>query len=592
MNRQKRLKDLDPIIHQICVPEEMRIKLLESIHAETLHAGVDKTYLTLKSKFWWPAMYADTRTFVSTCGRCFEIKPDRHATKAQLHSLPVPKLFGRLHVDHMGPIKVAGPTQHKFKHVLVMIDSLSQACELVPVETTSATETACAIYRNWIMRYSCPQQLISDRGKAFCNKLTEELFSKFGIKHLKTSAYHPATNGKAEKHNQVIIQGLRVFCDNQANWPDLLPTIRFVHMATVSKTLNCSPYFALYKQEPRLGTFQNSTPSENLNNDNTVLLTHMETEFTILRNMLQENVTEKQEQSAKQYNKTAGVTKYLPGQIVYIRNEQIKPGTSKKLQDKFLGPYSITEQHDNDVYTLVHMYTGRVYPSRVHANRMRLAHLDRTTLQAKYTKDLPPEGPGCGPTPAPPAAPPSPVESSPEMTQNTQNPEMTNETTRQHDHLSQPTQSERGSTDEYNSETQPEELISCEVEVEGDTSLQTTDRDLEIVQSQTQSQFSQLSQSLTTNIRMEDISKRRKQGKEIFYYVKLPSNDKVDKFCWLSAKALTPSIVAKYEARRQQKRAQQSRRRRHVFGQRWLSLNDTRQDENKQRKRSDIMKQS
>lgn len=105
--------------------------------------------------------------------------------------------------------------------------------------------------------------------------------------------------------------------------------------------------------------------------------------------MLQENIKDAQKTAAQQYNKTAGITKYKQGQIVYICNENTKPGTSKKLQDRFLGPYSVSEVHEHDTYSLVHIYTGRSYPSREHTNRLRSAHLDRTDLLTKYARHLP-----------------------------------------------------------------------------------------------------------------------------------------------------------------------------------------------------------
>ena len=69
INRHKRwrLKDIDPIIRQVCVPVSQRMTLLESFHAQLAHAGADKTFLTLRNSYFWASMYTDTRNFVLTC---------------------------------------------------------------------------------------------------------------------------------------------------------------------------------------------------------------------------------------------------------------------------------------------------------------------------------------------------------------------------------------------------------------------------------------------------------------------------------------------------------------------------------------------
>jgi len=623
INRQKRLKELRPIIHQVCVPEEHRIQLLEATHLETLHSGVDKTYFTLKTYFWWPSMYTDTKEYVKTCSRCYEMKPDKHFRKVPLHSLPVPGLFSRLHVDHIGPLKVAhaGKASHKYKYVLVLLDALSLTCELVAVETTTAVETATAIYREWILRYSVPQEILSDRGQAFGAAVSEALYSKFGIKHIKTSGYHPETNSKLERQNQTIAQGLRVFSDQQAEWPTLLPTIRFAHMVTISRALGCSPFYALYKQEPRLGTFHNAVPQGTKSQEVTNFLNSMETEFSILRQMLKENTEDAQETAAKQYNKTAGITKYQEGQIVYVRNDHTKPGTSKKLQDKFQGPYSISEVHDNDVYSLVHVYTARAYPSRVHANRLRRAHLDRTKLQAKYDSpedgstsedsdtsendpeswaevgatadELPSELTGTPDSelPAGGSGLITPFPGTQEKQQNIENfqgkttdqvtgnekstgaePEITPVTapsTSQGEELTAPQpvalepadykEAVQQATD-ISSQLQTEQTSSStQQEIENTDTEATTSQDTQKILSKTQ-RFAQFCTA-------KDIVKRKKTGKLIQYYIRLPANNNIEQYAWVTASAIPPSALALYEAERMKKRKKALKSRRLGFAQ-------------------------
>jgi len=89
-------------------------------------------------------------------------------------------------------------------------------------------------------------------------------------------------------------------------------------MATVSKPLGCSPFYALYKQEPRLATFQNATPAGTTTAEVTNFMNSLENDFKVLREMIRDNTLDaKDEAATRQYNKTAGIVNYAPGQIVY-----------------------------------------------------------------------------------------------------------------------------------------------------------------------------------------------------------------------------------------------------------------------------------
>lgn len=47
--------------------------------------------------------------------------------------------------------------------------------------------------------------MLSDRGANFMAVTLENYIKQLKIKHLKTSAYHPRTNGKVEKVNESIV---------------------------------------------------------------------------------------------------------------------------------------------------------------------------------------------------------------------------------------------------------------------------------------------------------------------------------------------------------------------------------------------------
>ena len=52
-----------------------------------------------------------------------------------------------------------------------------------------------AFLYSMILRHGCPQEIVTDQGREFCNQLVDELEKHTGFKHKITSAYHPQSNG-------------------------------------------------------------------------------------------------------------------------------------------------------------------------------------------------------------------------------------------------------------------------------------------------------------------------------------------------------------------------------------------------------------
>ena len=65
-----------------------------------------------------------------------------------------------------------------------------------------------------------------------------------------SSAYHPKTDGQTERVNQVIEDMLRSYCDQQPRqWLKFLPLVEFAYNSSFHRSLQMSPFKALYGQE-------------------------------------------------------------------------------------------------------------------------------------------------------------------------------------------------------------------------------------------------------------------------------------------------------------------------------------------------------
>jgi len=142
--RTKQLNEINPILHQLCVPDVLRKDLLKAYHDNNAHIGRERLYDTLKQKYYFPQMYTSVIEYVAACDNCQRTKSSPHLRKAPLSPLPIVEPFGRVHIDHVGPLP---KMPEGFRHLLVVVDSTTLWCEAFPTRSTTAEETASILYR-------------------------------------------------------------------------------------------------------------------------------------------------------------------------------------------------------------------------------------------------------------------------------------------------------------------------------------------------------------------------------------------------------------------------------------------------------------
>ena len=87
--RTKGKDRVTPVVQQLCLPRTLRDEVIKAYYDHNGHIGFDKLYVTIRSKYFWPHMYADLTEYVKICKECQETKRPIHSKKALLKSLPV-----------------------------------------------------------------------------------------------------------------------------------------------------------------------------------------------------------------------------------------------------------------------------------------------------------------------------------------------------------------------------------------------------------------------------------------------------------------------------------------------------------------------
>ena len=145
-------------------------------------------------------MKNDIKLWCRTCLACQQTEINRH-TVAPLHHLDAPDgRFSSVCVDIVGPLnKCEG-----YCYILTAVDRFTRWPEAIPLRDITAKSCAQAFLQNWIARFCCPTEILTDSCRQFTSILWDEFCSFLGTKHSTTTAYRPACYGLVEKFNKSL----------------------------------------------------------------------------------------------------------------------------------------------------------------------------------------------------------------------------------------------------------------------------------------------------------------------------------------------------------------------------------------------------
>jgi transposase InsO family protein len=95
--------------------------------------------------------------------------------------------------------------------------------------------------------HGIPKAIVSDRDPKFTSNFWKGLFKGFGTNLNFNTTYHPQTDGKIERVNQVIEDMLQMYVmDKPSKWEDYLYLVEFSYNNGYHASLKMSPFESLY----------------------------------------------------------------------------------------------------------------------------------------------------------------------------------------------------------------------------------------------------------------------------------------------------------------------------------------------------------
>jgi hypothetical protein len=97
--------------------------------------------------------------------------------------------------------------------------------------------------------YGFPRAIISDRGTEFCNAILDDVTRLLGIQKLRTTAYRPSANSRAERsHKTLHALFAKTIAADAKDWEDKLPAVTAAYSAAYHETTGLSPFFLMHRR--------------------------------------------------------------------------------------------------------------------------------------------------------------------------------------------------------------------------------------------------------------------------------------------------------------------------------------------------------
>ncbi|KAK7898417.1 hypothetical protein WMY93_019270 [Mugilogobius chulae] len=337
---------------QLVVPKDLRPTVLHLAHSVPWagHLGHFKTFSRMVPRFYWPQQFSDTVQYCKSCPQCQLTAPAKKSDRAPLITMPIIDTpFSRIAMDIVGPLERSSAGH---KYILVLCDYATKYPEAFPLRKIKARQIANCLIQMF-SRVGIPREIITDQGTNFTSTLLREVYKLLGITGIKTTPYHPQTDGLVERFNKTLKSMLKKFVeDSGADWDQWLPFLLFAYREVPQASTGFSPFQLLYGHVVRgpLDVLKEAWEAPNPEKPCNVLsyVLKMRDKLEQMQQLANIHLSQAQKKQKLNYDKAARRRSFREGQKVLL----LLPTSECGLLAKWQGPYEVSRKVGPVTYEL------------------------------------------------------------------------------------------------------------------------------------------------------------------------------------------------------------------------------------------------
>ena len=358
--------------HQLVIPKTLVEKVIKENHNPVFvaHPGVKRTCDLISLNYWWPAMRRSVEDYVRRCDLCQRRKGDKTFV-APLGEVEEPTApFQVTSMDITGPYPL---TPRKNRFLLTFIDNFTRYVEAYLIPDQRAVTYARVYATQIIARHGTGSKLVTDQGWSFMSQFFSETCKILGVRQVRTTPYHPSSNGVVERWHRSLHTGLNHYINStNTNWDVVVPFYLMAYRATPNTATGYSPFFLLHGREMVLPNSSDLKAKISKKDPSHVQrLESLRSSLKRAYKSVAQNNRISHLKNKRLYDRKAKLRSFEVGELVYLYVPATKPGLSRKFHKCWTGPCKVTAK-----------LSDLNYEATDQSNRKQIVHVNR--LKAAY----------------------------------------------------------------------------------------------------------------------------------------------------------------------------------------------------------------
>ena len=335
------------------IPSSYKPTLLHQYHSQPSagHLGPDKTASRIRQVGYWVGMLHDIDQYCRECTVCQSSKPPS-PQKVPLMNMPIGKPWQMVAVD----ILEVPLSSSKNRYLLVIQDYFSKWADAIPLPNQTAdriTKELVKVFSN----YGMPDILHSDQGRNFESCILRKTLEAFGVQKSRTTAYHPQGDGMVERFNRSLLQMLRSYVHDHAEWEQYLPLVLFAYRTAMHASTGVSPFEMMFGRSPHQPPLPEASAHDVVSYQN-----QLRSKLAQLTDFVETHMTEAAHKQKLCYDRHTTSRSFKCGDSVWLTSP-----TAGKLDPKWEGDWEVQAVNGPATYTI----TDGKRTKTVHVNRLR-----------------------------------------------------------------------------------------------------------------------------------------------------------------------------------------------------------------------------
>ena len=311
----------------IVVPDILKEGLLILAHDKAGHNGFRRTYLSLKTRYYWKGMKKSIHEHCTQCQVCTKHNIKTQQLKNEHFSSP-PQPMEFIAMDLIGEFHPASSKGNRF--ALTAVCMLTGFTFCIPLKSKKAEDVINAYLNHICCSFRPSRKILMDNGTEFKNRLWTEVFNKLRTEQKVTLVYSPQCNGRIEGFHRFLKACISKQLENRVEWDDLVWKATAVYNFFPTESSGIAPFFLMFRHKANVKhTLLASENPKYVGTDESMINVELMTKLYLV---VAHNLNEAKK--ARDRNKPRKITKEVDN-LKIGDNVLVRDHTSKVFQPKY-----------------------------------------------------------------------------------------------------------------------------------------------------------------------------------------------------------------------------------------------------------------